>query len=392
MNVTPPLDAKVFGQALDAAMQPFVEEGKVAGMVTLVQIGDHVVHTGCLGMRYREADAPMRPDSIFRIASMTKPITAAAVLTLVEEGVLSLDDSVSRFIPAFDTFQVLVDPSDPDGPREDLKQPITVWHLLTHTSGLAYGIFDRPLDRVYRDAQLFEVSLEEMVTRLAKLPLATQPGREWRYSIASDVLGYLIEVASGTPFDVYLEERIFGPLGMDDTGFVIPESKVDRFTALYTSPMTGKAELYDDPTMSGFLLADRPCSGGGGLVSTAQDYLDFLRMLRNEGKLGAVRILEPRTVSLMVANQLPDRLTPLPLLPFVVGDNGYGLGLGVRVGQDARPGVSSSGSYWWSGAYGTVAWVDPQKDLIGIFMTQAQSYWEPFSAFQDQVNRMTSVT
>lgn len=382
------LDATTLSKTIDPVMQSFVDRSKVPGLVYLLQHGNEEPIVGCFGSTHLGAGAPLQPDSIFRIASMTKPITAAATLMLVDEGLLALDDPVSRFIPGFDAFRVLVDPEDPTGPTEPLDRPITVRHLLTTASGLSYGEFRHtPIDRLYAEADLFSVQLPELITRLVRLPLEFQPGTGWRYSIAFDVLGYLIQVVAGKPFDTFLQERILDPLGMADTGFVLPAASVGRFTAAYTIPEDGVPLLVDEPTTSDLLHPDRPLHGGGGLISTARDFLRFMRMLRNGGELGGVRVLQPRTVALMVENHLPSDRTPIQVAGTTLEGMGYGLGVGVCVGQTPWLSGMGTGSFWWMGVAGTGVWYDPRRDLIGLLMTQVTMYYEPWITLMNLVNR-----
>jgi len=371
---------------LDAVMQSYVDQGKVAGMSYLIQQGNELVHSAARGVMDVDAGKPMQTDTIFRIASMTKPVTAVGVMMLVEAGLLSLDDPVSRFIPEFDAFQVLVDPSKPSGERENLARAITVRHLLANTSGLAYGILDdAPIESVYREAGLGDVSLEEMVARLVKLPLEFQPSTGWRYCIGFDVLGYVVELASGMAFDRYLDERIFRPLGMVDTGFVVPETEACRLSALYSNPDEGEVILYDDPSSGFFTRLGCQLSGGSGLVSTVSDYLKFMRLLRNAGEYEGTRLLKPETLAMMVTNQLPSTYLPINVGGFALEGTGYGLGFGVCVEQAEWMGGLSEGSYFWMGGYGTHAWVDPKRDLIGVLMIQNTWYPEPAMVFQSLV-------
>jgi CubicO group peptidase (beta-lactamase class C family) len=375
-----------FGE-LDAAMQSYVDEGKIVGMLYVIHKDEDTVHSAALGMMDREAGKPMQMDAIFRIFSMTKPITATAVMMLVEERRLSLDDPVARFLPAFAELEVLVDASDPGAGLEPLKVPITVRHLLTHTAGLGYGTIDTaPIEALYREAGPLGRPLPEMIEVLATLPLEYQPGTSWRYSISFDVLGRLIEVVSGSPFDLFLQERILVPLGMVDTGFVVPEASRERLTAHYSSPEAGDVRLLDAPATSWVLQEGRPPEGGHGLMSTASDYLRFLRMLLRSGELDGVRLLEPESVTAMSTNYLPDDLIPIQvpgIFPFI--GMGQGLGVSVCVGQADWAGGANKGTFWWAGALGTAGWVDPRQKLIAVFLIQSGLYFEPLRTFLQQM-------
>lgn len=355
-------------------LQDYVDRDRFAGMVAMVARYGKVVYSECFGTMDREAGRPVQPDTLFRIYSMSKPITSVALMMLYEEGRFQLSDPVSRFIPEFGQMQVLVEEANGTTKLVDQLKEATIRDLLTHMAGLTYGLFegDSAVELLYRQARLLDTNetLATWIARLTTLPLAFQPGAAWRYSVATDVLGYLVEVISGMRFDVFLEQRIFQPLGMVDTGFSVPEEQLHRFAAMYGPAQAGGLELIDAPATSKWAKPLRFLSGGGGLVSTATDYMRFSQMLLNGGELEDVRLLGFKTVELMTTNHLPDRF-----LPYHTGPQpayGYGFGLGFRVLLDvAESGIlGSEGEFGWGGAAGTYFWVDPQEELIGLIMPQ----------------------
>ena len=355
---------------INVAMQRYVDEQKLAGMVTLVARRGQVVHFEKFGMADREAGTPMALDTIFRIYSMTKPITSTAVLMLFEEGLLRLTDPVSRYIPAFGQVKVL-DNTPGSGVRlVDPIRPITVRDLLTHTAGLSYG-FDEGvyIDDLYRQ-HLWgpleanpDLTPEEIVGAVAKLPLVSQPGTQYRYSFATDVLGYLVQVVAAMPFAQFLQQRIFEPLGMVDTDFWVPSEKLDRFAAVYSLDELGGLKVLDTPDINHYTHPTQCPSGGGGLVSTAGDYLRFAQMLAHKGELEDVRLLGRKTVELMMTNHLADGVYESP---------GQGFGLGGSVLLDLGKGqtLGSVGTFGWGGAANTNFWVDPKEEMLGILMVQ----------------------
>jgi len=380
MNIFAPEEVGLSSARLErisAVMQGYVDHGKLAGLITLVARRGKVAHFECFGMMDVEVGKPMRPDTIFRIYSMTKPVSSVAFMTLFEEGRFLLNDPVSKFIPEFANLKVFVGANEAGVVVTDLEREITIRDLLTHTAGLGYGLLeDTPVEDMYRAAGFLDglvrrVSDKELVQRLAKLPLAHQPGRRWRYSLAHDVIAHLISVIADMPFDVFLEDRVFGPLGMVDTGFFVPDDKVDRLAALYHSGGTGDLILFDAPTTSVYLNPDNHPSGGSGLVSTVSDYLRFAHMLLNGGELDDIRLLSRKTVKLMTTNHLSDELIPIHFGPRPVPVfTGYGLGFGVLVGAVQSGILGSEGAFGWGGAAGTYYWVDPREQLIGLMMPQ----------------------
>jgi len=357
------------------AMQAYVDDGRLAGVMTMVARRGQVVHWEAAGMRDVAAGDPLETDDIFRIYSMTKPLTSVAVMILVEEGAVALDDPVSKFIPAFTEVTVLNDA----GERVAPARPMTVEHLLTHTSGLTYGFFgDSPVDRIYNQSGFFTEAegLDDFAQRVAELPLLASPGDRWNYGVSTDILGRVVEVASGQPFDAFLQVRIFDPLDMIDTSFVVPADKRNRFAAHYARP-DGTLRMIDSPADGEYTQPPRWLSGGGGLASTASDYIRFGQMLLQDGELGGVRILEPETVRMMRSNRLPDALVPIQLGTFLSSGYGFGLGFAVVVDADASPEPDNDGVFRWAGAANTFFWIDPAAELIGMVWTQLN----PFAAY-----------
>ena len=373
-------------ERIKPAMQSYVDRGIYSGISTLIARRGRIVHAGEYGWRDREAKAPMTADAIFRLYSMTKPIICTALMTLFEEARFTLFDPVAKYIPAFGRVRVL----DADGGMVDPVRPISVRDVLTHTSGLSYGfVSDGPVSKMYVRAKLFDPKcpLDAAVDDLAQLPLAFQPGTRWHYSVGIDVAARLIEVISGRPLDAFLRERLFEPLGMVDTAFTVPPEKRGRLSAMYGRPdvlkarvtMTTALEAWrkgvnDRLDVSATYPVDRPKTflrGGLGLFATIGDYFRFAQMLANGGQFEGQRILGRKTLALMHSNHLPAALFPLEIggLPLA----GYGFGLGSRVlmdvAQSGAPG--SAGEFGGSGAAKTTYWVDPQEQIVGLFMTQS---------------------
>lgn len=357
---------------LDAAMQKAVDSGELPGAVVLIARDGQLVHAKAFGWQDREKKIPMAADSIFRLYSMTKPVVSVAAMMLVEEGRLGLQEPVSKYIPEFKDMKVGVESKDADGKPVltliDAKRQITVQDLMRHTAGFTYGVLgaSNAIKKMYVDAEIFSQKwvLEDFVRALAKLPLVFQPGSGWEYGHSTDVLGRVVEVASGQSLDVFLAERIFEPLHMIDTGFQVPPEKLDRLAQPMPDVYTGKTpELIDFSKRQTFF------AGGHGLVSTAGDYLRFAQMLANGGELEGVRILGPRTVAHMTSNHVNAQIDKgTAFLP----GQGYGFGLGFATrlerGQSEWPG--SPGDFFWSGYAGTYFWVDPEEQLVPVFMSQ----------------------
>lgn len=386
-------------------MDQAVADGVMVGGMGLIARNGRVVYEETYGLADRDPVRPMTEDTIFRIYSMSKPITAVAVLMLYEEGHFFLNDPVARYIPELADLEVAVSTADGGGTRmtsdgttsrtegtgdaskagetrKPRRQP-TIRDLLTHTAGFTYGVFgNTEVDKEYRQQGLLadDATLEEFVTRLGEIPLQYEPGTRWHYSVAVDVQGRLVEAVSGMKFGDFLEQRIFEPLGMVDTSFVVPDEKWDRLAELYSpagTPADAAAAFQSGNASTELVEADEQLdagykpgatfeSGGGGLVSTASDYLRFSQMLLNGGELDGVRLLSPKTVELMTKNHLGD-------IAMGFGRDGVGFGLGVAVALDQGEigELGSEGEYNWGGAAGTRFWIDPAEELIGIFMVQS---------------------
>lgn len=357
---------------IDAHMQKYVEADRVAGIVSLVARKGQICHFEAFGQRDIERNLPMEQDTIFRIYSMTKPITSVAAMMLLEEGLFQLDDPVANYIPAFRKTRVCIEPDFHNLKLTDQDPEMTIRHLMTHTAGLSYGFFeDTPIEKRYQNAHIHDSEdLEEMVDKIAKIPLVFQPGTKWRYSVATDVLGRVVEVLAGMSLNAFFQERIFKPLGMDETGFWVAEENMERFAAMYEVRLNGKNKLVDDPQSSQWTKPKTLFSGGGGLTSTTSDFLRFCQMLQNGGELDGNRLLGPKTVELMRLNQLSESLLPIGVGPPTM--YGFGWGLSGRylmdVAQSGMPG--NVGSYGWAGMANTYFWIDPVDEVTGIVMTQ----------------------
>lgn len=357
-------------------MQTYIDSNRLAGIATLIVRQGQIVHSDTVGYQDKEADVPLQDDTIYRIYSMTKPIVSVALMQLYEQGKFQLYDPVAKYIPAFGKTKVCEGTTVTGLKLTDQTTPMTIQHLLTHTSGLSYGSYhDTPVDALYRDIDRSnpDVSLETMVNTLAEIPLAFQPGTQWRYSLATDVCGYLVQVISGMPLETYLDENIFQPLNMVDTAFVVPADKVNRFSAVYTfdsddqlKPLIATANSFPRD----YTIPTKCPSGGGGLVSTMSDYMNFCSMLINRGKFNDQQLIGRKTLAFMASNHLQQHM-----IPYSIGSSvrpGYGFGLGFRVLVDAPAFglLSSLGEYGWAGAANTYFWIDPKEDLYGIFMNQ----------------------
>jgi CubicO group peptidase (beta-lactamase class C family) len=352
---------------IHATLQSYIDDNKLAGAVTLVARKGRIVHFQAQGVMDIESKKPMQKDTLFRMASTTKPVTSAAILMLIEEGKLRLNDSVSRFLPEFKDMKVAVSKDDNSEPQfVPAKRAITIRDLLTHTSGLGSGgAGAREMTRVMRQRKPND-TLADAILRLAAVPLDFQPGSQWRYSggAAFDILGRIIEVASGTTFDRFLHERIFEPLGMRSTFFVVPEDQRSRLATQYRR----SAKDLEKREIPGLFTTMRYFSGAGGLTSTAEDFARFAEMLRQGGQLHGCRLLSPRTVELYSANHVGELFGGQLGRP----PRGLGFGLGVEVVLDPIQAGwrRSAGSYGWDGAFGTIFWVDPREQMIAVLMIQ----------------------
>ncbi|MEZ5849513.1 MAG: serine hydrolase domain-containing protein [Hyphomicrobiaceae bacterium] len=359
-------------------MRAQVDRKRAAGMVTLVSRRGRMAFLDVCGAADIARDKPMSADTIFRIYSMTKPLTSVAIMMLYEEGRFQLDDPISRFVPAFAGQRVLSGGSRGKIDTVPAVRDITFRDLLTHTSGLTYGFMESTLvDGLYRahkiDFQTQETTLQDLVERAAKLPLLAQPGTRWNYSIATDVLGYLVEVISGEPFERYLVERVIKPLGLVDTDFHVPEGKHARLAANYAPDGSGGLAEIDDPTKSRYLRPRTVNSGGGGLVSTVSDYARFCQFMLNKGALDGVRLLGRKTVALMTSNHLGGDMAAMGTPRFsetTYEGIGFGLGFSVMIDPARAQIVGTPGEFAWGGAASTAFWVDPAEEMFVILLTQ----------------------
>lgn len=347
---------------VDALFESYIADGRMAGVVVAIARNGKLTHFRALGRMDKSKDEPMMADAIFRMASMTKPITSAAVLMLYEEGHFQLEDPVSRFIPELSGMT-----PEATGSEEINAREMSIRDLLIHTAGLPGNGDDPRHNQVWTNLDL---TLQQQMEAVGQQPLAYAPGTDWRYSEATNILGYLIEVVSKQPIDVFFEERIFHPLEMTDTNFFVPEAKAHRLPAVYGVSEEGVTEaLWSEPLARELNLPKAP-RGTGGLFSTAHDYLRFAQMLLNEGELDGVRLLSPKTVELMTTDNLPSGVSISD--PSLAG---YGWGLGVRVRTDLAESqlLGSVGEYGWVGAFGAFFLVDPQEHLVAMFLPQLRN-------------------
>ncbi|MFN8619062.1 MAG: serine hydrolase domain-containing protein [Dehalococcoidia bacterium] len=359
-------------------VENYVAPGKIAGCQTLVARHGQVAYFSTLGCADIERAEPLRDDAIFRIYSMTKPITSVALMTLYEQGYFQLNDPVSRYLPSWKDQKVWVS-GDADSPElKAPEQPMTFRHVLSHTGGLTYGGTNHPVDRIFRHEGVNRdrnESLSTFIEHLARVPLRYEPGTRWMYSVSTDVCGALVEAISQKPFDEFLEENIFKPLGMSDTSFWVEPEKRDRLTANYQRNPDRTLKLIDDARgESQYYTRPVFLSGGGGLTSTTADYFRFCEMLRRGGELDGARILGPRTLELMHKNHLAGGkdLASMAIGAFsetAYEGVGFGLGFAMTLGE-VEAGSLGAGDYYWGGAASTIFWVDPKEDLVCIFMTQ----------------------
>jgi CubicO group peptidase (beta-lactamase class C family) len=367
----------------------YVTSGELPGFQTLIWRKGELAHSNLVGMADIERGAKLREDSLYRIYSMSKPITAVALMMLVEEGKIGLDDDVHTHIPAWKKLGVyatgmptLLANVPPQFLTTPPKRPMKVVDLVTHTSGLTYGFMMRTaVDQAYRKQKIADFQtpggLDAMIEDLAKLPLDFSPGDYWNYSISIDVMGYLVQKLSGQSFGEFLRTRLFEPLGMKDTAFHCPHDKIGRFTSCYQPKQGGGIKIQDDAQSSTYAEPPKLESGGGGLISSAHDYLRFCRMLLNGGTLDGVQILSPKTVEMFSLNLLPDGklLTDMTAGPGIFSEAGYG-GVGFSIGCGVNMDLSrsrlpgSQGEFFWGGAAATAFWIDPKEDLTVVFMTQ----------------------
>ena len=362
----------------------YIGPGKITGCQVSVARHGHLAYFKSFGLMDRERATPTADDTIYRIYSMTKPITSVALMMLYERGYFQLNDPVSRYVPSWKNHRVWISGEGADMKTEAPRRPVSFRDVLSHQAGLTYGGglpgvgIQHPIDQIYRSLKIRSSgstdTMQEFLDKLSQVPLRYHPGEAWMYSLATDVCGALVEVISGVPFARFLQENIFGPLGMTDTAFSVPSSKFERFAANYQREPDKTLKLIDEPSTSAYLAEPGFKSGGGGLVGTSADYLRFCEMLRRGGELDGARILGPRTLEMMHMNHLPGGkdLTQVAIGGFSETANegvGFGLGFASTMGQ-VQTGTPGAGDYYWGGAASTIFWVDPKEDLSVVFMTQ----------------------
>ncbi len=364
---------------IDTHFSRYVEDGRLAGWLALVSRAGQIAHLSTCGVRDLSSGRPVETDTLWRMYSMTKPVTSVAAMMLHEEGAFALSDPIAKWIPSFASPRVYTG-GPPQAPTtRPATEPIRVWHLLTHTAGLTYGFHHvHPVDAMYRDAGYEwasppDIGLEGAVDRWAGLPLLFEPGSEWAYSVATDVLGRLIEVVSGLPLDRFVSERIFGPLGMNDAAFWVEEQRAERLATLYGAHPVHRTAV----EVNGAAALQPPAlvSGGGGMIATARDYHRFTQMLLGGGTLDGARILGPRTVAFMTQNHLPGHADLEGFGRRLFAETsyagvGFGLGFSVTIDPVEAKLLGSAGEYSWGGAASTTFWVDPAEELTVLFLTQ----------------------
>lgn len=370
----PPVDAREAGlsparlQLLDTTLDQHVEDGRVPGLVAAVARHGHLVYLKAAGWQTLDDRQPMQADSLFQIRSMSKPITAVAVMQLWEQGRLGLDDPVAGYIPAFADPAVLEDPDDMASATRPASRPLTIEDLLLHRGGLSHRFSPLYQGNGVRSR---DDTLEELVEKVAAQPLVADPGTLWNYSISTTVLGRIVEIVSGQPFDAYLDEHVFGPLGMADTGFHVPAASIDRLARAYQLALRPDQTKQLLPEMD-TPITERPAllEGAAGMVSSAPDYLRFLQAMLNGGTLDGVRILQPETVRLLTTSQLDEALRPLRLSGRELPGLGWGYGFSVVMEPErSRYGVNQ-GEFGWNGSLGTFSWADPQTGTIALLLMQ----------------------
>ncbi len=362
--------------AINNLMTQYIDADKSAGMLTLVSQHGNIIHQQACGFQDIDSQTPMQDDTLFRIYSMTKPITSVALMSLYELGEFELDDPAYRWIPALKNLKVYCSSDH----YEDLESHITIRQLLTHTAGFSYGFNpdNHPVDKLYSemwDLLKQDPPLSKLMTTIFDLPLLAQPGSLWQYSIATDICGYLVELMADMPFGDYLQQIIFDPLNMIDTAFEVSEKKRHRFATLYGIQDEEPLAVLESNQSSPFIPSANKGkvnlhSGGGGLVSTINDYWQFAQMMLNRGELNGVRVINKETVDLMTQNHVPKKLFPLTfngIVPDVVDGYGFGLGYCINMGADQ---VGSIGDFGWGGMADTYCWIDPEEEIVGILMQQ----------------------
>jgi len=354
---------------IEPVMQSYIDAGKLAGTLTLVARNGQVVFEKAQGMRDKEAGIPLSTDTIFRIYSMSKPITAVSSTSFCEQGKFHMFDPVAKYLPELAKMKVYVSGSGENMVLEDATNPIRIIDLFMHTSGFSYGFTNSEVDKLYQ--QLFakpdELTRSNILAKLAALPLVHQPGSAWNYGVSIDILGFLVEKLSGQRLGDYLQTTVFAPLGMEDTGFYVPANKVNRFAKVYTADKTGSTVVMNNEPLGNFLIDPAIHNAGGGLVSTLHDYFVFAQMLLNGGEYQGKRILGRKTVEYMRANHMPDKM--IPYSPTAQGE-GYALGMSVTVDTDMLGFMGSKGNYGWGGMASTWFRIDPKENIIIIGMAQ----------------------
>jgi CubicO group peptidase (beta-lactamase class C family) len=369
-------------ERIPAFLQSYLERKKLPGFSMLVARSGRVAHQSCRGVKDWDSGDPITEDTIFRVYSMTKPITSVAAMMLYEEGLFRLEHEVARYIPEFAGLRVWEAGNADQYTTRPPERPMLIRDLLTHTSGLTYDFMaQHSVDELYRrhglaGARSTDITLADFVTKLGALPLLFSPGTRWNYSVSTDVCGRLVEIISGQTLDRFFAERILDPLGMLDTGFFVPECNVARLASCYEKDLqTREIQLQDKGEESRYLKQPSFLSGGGGLVSTIGDYYRFCQMLLNGGELEGVRLLSPKTIEFMTMNHLPGNQTLKDMGDSLFSEtrfdgSGFGLGFSVVIDPVETMAPGSAGSYSWGGMASTYFWIDPVEDLIGIFMTQ----------------------
>ena len=378
------LDAGRLERITDHIERNYIASQKIMGCQVAVARHGHLAYQKSFGSMDLERNKPMADDAIFRIYSMTKPITSIALMTLYEKGYFQLNDPISRYVPSWKNHRVWVSGEGEEMVTEAPKRPVSFRDVLSHTGGFTYGGglpgvgIQHPVDKIYRELKIRSSgtadTMEGFLDKLAQVPLLYQPGERWMYSLSTDICGALVEIISGKPFAEYLQDEIFGPLGMNDTSFFVAPDKIDRFCANYQRGPDKKLKLIDDPATSAFTKDPGFKSGGGGLTGTTADYMKFCEMLRRGGELDGHRVIGPRTLAMMHMNHLAGGkdLTQMAIGSFSETSNeGVGFGLGFASTMDeVSTGSLGAGDYYWGGAASTIFLVDPKEDLTMVFMTQ----------------------
>jgi CubicO group peptidase (beta-lactamase class C family) len=356
-------------QRIAPVMQAYIDQGKLAGTLIMVARNGQIAYINAQGMMDKEAKKPMREDTIFRIYSMTKPITAVAAMTLWEQGKFHMNDPISNYLPEFEKMKVYVSGAGEEMIVEDANQPIRVIDLFTHTAGFSYGFTGSEVDNLYRKLlqKPDELKRSNILSKVADLPLSHQPGTAWQYGVSTDILGFLVEKISGKKLGDYLQETVFGPLEMQDTGFFVPADKVDRFAQIYTANKQGQTVVMKNEPLGDFLSDPDIHNAGGGMVSTLHDYFTFAQMLLNGGEINGTRILGRKTVEYLTSNHLPENL-----IPFEAKSPGEGFAMAMSVTVDPNMSLfmNSKGTYGWAGLASTHFRIDPEEKLIVIAMAQ----------------------